>query len=174
MAQPLRRVRLEPAESCHLVAGAVGRAWRAHRRHVPTDVKDLMAELLLALRVHILSKDVTTSRYDIRGVAELLKQLLDSITHGRRDLHDHDRYSRVDTVCECKCVRFGRRGREWGAARALGWHAGDCPNSGCRREQLHCAGQGPSQQAQGAHRFAVRAICQLKARGDGMRDEGER
>ena len=69
-----RRASLEPAQACHLVAGIVGRAWKAHRRHLPSDCKDLLAELLLALRAHIFT-DLPSSRYDVRNVASLLKDL---------------------------------------------------------------------------------------------------
>ena len=69
-----RRTTLEPAQACHLVAGIVGRAWKAHRRHLPSDCKDLMAELLLGLRAHIFT-DLPSSRYDIRNVTSLLKDL---------------------------------------------------------------------------------------------------
>ena len=69
-----RRTSLEPAQACHLVAGIVGRAWKAHRRHLPSDCKDLLAELLLGLRAHILT-DPPSSRYDFRNVTSLLKDL---------------------------------------------------------------------------------------------------
>ena len=69
-----RRTSLEPAQVCHLVAGIVGRAWKAHRRHLPSECKDLMAQLLLGLRAHIFA-DLPSSRYDIRNVTSLLKDL---------------------------------------------------------------------------------------------------
>ena len=69
-----RRTSLAPSQACHLVAGIVGRAWKAHRRHLPSDCKDLMAELLLGLRGHIFT-DLPSSRYDIRNVTSLLKDL---------------------------------------------------------------------------------------------------
>ena len=69
----LHRVPLPPAEACHLAAGHLGKIWKAHRRTLPPDVKDLVAETLLAMRAHIIGEDVKHSRYDIRGVTELLK-----------------------------------------------------------------------------------------------------
>jgi len=69
-----RRAKLEPAQACHLAAGIVGTAWKAHRRHLPSDCKDLMAELLLGLRAHIFT-DLPSSRYDLRNVTSLLKSL---------------------------------------------------------------------------------------------------
>ena len=41
-------------EVCRLTAGSVGKIWKARRRHLPPDVKKLMAELLLACKSYSL------------------------------------------------------------------------------------------------------------------------
>ena len=65
---------------CHLAAGSLGKIWKQYRNRLPPSAKSLLAELLLDLRLHILPADylnavsiVGDARYDIRGVAELLK-----------------------------------------------------------------------------------------------------
>ena len=67
-------------EDCHLAAGSLGKIWKQYRNLLPPSAKSLLAELLLDLRLHILPADylnagsiVGDARYDIRGVAELLK-----------------------------------------------------------------------------------------------------
>ena len=68
-------------EDCHLAAGSLGKIWKQYRNRLPPSAKSLLAELLLSLRLHILPADYLNvvssifgdARYDIRGVAELLK-----------------------------------------------------------------------------------------------------
>ena len=70
------------AEACSRAAGAIGRVWRQRRRDLPPDVRDLIAETLLALRIYVLPDTmldaagaIGRSRYDIRGISEMLKHL---------------------------------------------------------------------------------------------------
>ena len=70
---------MSATDACFVAAGNVGKAWKACRRDLPRDAKDLMAELLLCLRLHILPleqldslNNVGRARFDIRGIAELL------------------------------------------------------------------------------------------------------
>ena len=58
------------------------RVWRQRRRDLPPDVRDLIAETLLALRIYVLPDTmldaagaIGRSRYDIRGISEMLKHL---------------------------------------------------------------------------------------------------
>ncbi len=73
---------LSPTEACFRAAGAIGKVWRQRRRDLPPDVRGLVAETLLALRLHVLPGAVLgavgaigRSRYDIRGISEMLKHL---------------------------------------------------------------------------------------------------
>ena len=73
---------LPAAEACSRAAGAIGRVWRQRRRDLPPDVRDLIAETLLALRIYVLPDTmldaagaIGRSRYDIRGISEMLKHL---------------------------------------------------------------------------------------------------
>ena len=68
------------ADVCVTVASQAGKIWKRHRRALPPSAKALLAELLLDLRLHILPDseldavgNIGRAKYDIRGIAELLK-----------------------------------------------------------------------------------------------------
>ena len=70
------------AEACHRAAGKLGPIWKKYRKKFPPAVRDLFAELLLEMRLVIMPSEflcatanIGSSRYDIRGIAELLKQV---------------------------------------------------------------------------------------------------
>ena len=70
------------ADVCFAAAAQAGRIWKRHRKGLPPSAKALLAEFLLDLRLHILPDDyldaasnIGRSKYDIRGVTELLKAL---------------------------------------------------------------------------------------------------
>ena len=80
-------------EACHLLAGGVGKLWRRHRRNLPPEVRDHVAELLLLLRLHLLppqnldiDKVVGRSRYDVRGISQLFAYLASSDLHNTEPL----------------------------------------------------------------------------------------
>ena len=73
---------LDDADLCVLLAGAMGKLWKRHRRAMPPSVRQSWADTLLALRLIILpdkfldaSSSIGRARYDIRGVSELLKYI---------------------------------------------------------------------------------------------------
>ena len=68
------------ADVCHSAAGKLGPLWKRFRKKLPPVVRDQFAELLLELRHFVLPTEllsptaaIGSSRYDIRGIAELLK-----------------------------------------------------------------------------------------------------
>ena len=70
------------ADRCSAVAGTVGKMWKRHRRAFPPSVRDSMACLLLELRLFVLpaphldvSSNIGCARYDVRGIAEMLKHI---------------------------------------------------------------------------------------------------
>ena len=70
------------ADTCVAVASWIGPVWRRNRKRLPPEVRNLFAELLLALRLHIMpvailddSTNIGRSRYDVRGISELLRHL---------------------------------------------------------------------------------------------------
>ena len=63
-------------------AGTCGKLWRTHRRHLPPDIKNKLATLMLSIREEFLPDpdigpclNVERSRSDIRGISELLAAL---------------------------------------------------------------------------------------------------
>ena len=90
------------SDSLFLVAGSLGRLWRKHRRTLPTDVRHAYAQLLLELRLEVLPStdmdavsNVGRSRYDIRGVSELLKVLASRPNDSVRSTHVTPKVRRV-------------------------------------------------------------------------------
>ena len=68
------------ADVCHSAAGKLGPIWKRFRKKLPPVVRDQFAELLLELRHFVLPSEllsptaaIGSSRYDIRGIAELLR-----------------------------------------------------------------------------------------------------
>ena len=68
------------ADVCHSAAGKLGPIWKRFRKKLPPVVRDQFAELLLELRHFVLPPKflgpdaaIGSSRYDIRGITELLK-----------------------------------------------------------------------------------------------------
>ena len=66
-------------QHCYDLVQAPGRLWKLHRKKVPPDARSYFAELLLCLRLHLLpdrrlavSVVGRSSRYDVRGIAELM------------------------------------------------------------------------------------------------------
>ena len=62
------------ADVCHSAAASLGKIWKRFRKVLPLSSKDLLAELLLDLRLHIVpdeqlsaSDNIGNSRYDIRA-----------------------------------------------------------------------------------------------------------
>ena len=73
---------MSPADACHIGAGFLGRAWKALRRDLPPDVRDCLAETLLAMRLHLwptastkVAEQVSRSKYDVRLLAGFLTSL---------------------------------------------------------------------------------------------------
>ena len=48
--------------------GKLGKVWRYYRKILPPNSRNLLAELLLDLRTHILPSDIDQSRYDVREI----------------------------------------------------------------------------------------------------------
>ena len=79
------------ADVCHSAAGKLGPIWKRFRKKLPPVVRDHFAELLLELRHFVLPAELLSptaaigaSRYDIRGIAELLRYVStrdESIAH---------------------------------------------------------------------------------------------
>ena len=72
------------ADVCHSAAAQLGKLWKRFRKTLPPSSRDLLAELLLDLRLHLLPLEnvsapdcIGASRYDIRGIAQLLAVISD-------------------------------------------------------------------------------------------------
>ena len=70
------------ADVCHTAAGKLGPIWKRFRKKLPPIVRDQFAELLLELRHFVVPSEllsptaaIGSSRYDIRGITELLKYI---------------------------------------------------------------------------------------------------
>ena len=70
------------ADVCHTAAGKLGPIWKRFRMKLPPVVRDQFAELLLELRHFVVPSEflgptaaIGSSRYDIRGITELLKHV---------------------------------------------------------------------------------------------------
>jgi len=68
------------ADVCHTAAGKLGPIWKRFRKKLPPVVRDQFAELLLELRHFVVPSEllspaaaIGSSRYDIRGITELLR-----------------------------------------------------------------------------------------------------
>ena len=86
---------------CRVTAGSVGKIWRARRRHLPPDVKALMAELLLACKSHSLPDAALVVEAGPQGIsAEPAASKADSLDSGMVNRAVHQRKVR-------KMVTFG-------------------------------------------------------------------
>ena len=84
-----------PVDACTAVAGQAGKLWKRFRKSLPPSSRDLLAELLLDLRVHILpathldlTSNIGRARYDIRGIAELMTMLAEPATSRGNNVTD--------------------------------------------------------------------------------------
>jgi hypothetical protein len=76
------REKLSTVDSCFLTAGYIGKVWKSRRRDLPSDVRALIAETLLALRSHLIptgvccgSEEIDSARYDIKHISGFLKSV---------------------------------------------------------------------------------------------------
>ena len=86
---------MNDADVCFLVAGRIGPVWRKYRKLAPPEVRDKMAEFLLVLRLYVLPAHdldcvacIGRSRYDIRGVAQLLARVAGACDGGDAEIAD--------------------------------------------------------------------------------------
>ena len=68
-----RILRITEGFNIFKAAGSLGRTWRTYRRILPPSSRQLLAELLLDLRIYLRTDSIDDSRYDIRNISILLQ-----------------------------------------------------------------------------------------------------